>query len=73
VLGVVLVGVFVPALLVVGGVALVVEPFRALLDMLGVALVGVLVPALLVVQGVELVLVFVPALLHNGGSGHRQQ
>jgi hypothetical protein len=32
--------------------------------MLGVALVGVLVPALLVVQGV--------ALLHNGGSDHRQ-
>lgn len=63
-LGVALVGVLVPALLVVGGVALDVELFRALLVMLGVALVGVLVPALLVVQGV--------ALLHNGGSDHRQ-
>ena len=63
VLGVVLVGVLVPALLVVlqlvGGVALDVELFQALLVMLGVALVSVLVPALLVVQGV--------ALLHNGG------
>jgi ABC-type transport system involved in cytochrome bd biosynthesis fused ATPase/permease subunit len=57
VLGVALVGVLVPALLVVGGVAL----------------VGVLVTALLVVQGVALFPMFVPALLHNGGSDHRQR